>query len=234
MVANVLCRTFCRMTLSRQHTITRRLISSTTGWQCRNNFPTSQVELDKICATINPQVSIRFKPSSLNIEFGIPIHKNIIQIPLTRIPALEEPSKRKITLDDPSISDTAMDLPPVPNTFEKHAIREITIRRKKMRKHKRKKLRRKMKQIWQAIRVDRNVRKEKAFRLELHDKIKVAEAFDAKQYVSGKLAFLRKERVPYTWRGEILGEEQIKQFIEEKRQRKMNRRRLATRRLTLD
>lgn len=118
------------------------------------------------------------------------------------------------------------------NVTEKLAIRLIVIRRKKIKKHKRKKLRRKMKFIWQKIRTRRNVKKEKAFQAELIAKIKEAEAFDIQKYIDDKLAIINKERIPKMYRGEILPEAMIKQFLEEDRKRKEKRRNKP--RLTLD
>lgn len=96
----------------------------------------------------------------------------------------------------------------------------IIIRRKKMKKHKRKKLRKKMKFEWEKIRNRRNQKREKLFQAELMDKIKEAEAFDAKEYVNERLNILNKERLPRTYRGEILPAQMIKQFLDEKKARK--------------
>ncbi|KAM8706506.1 hypothetical protein ACLKA7_010728 [Drosophila subpalustris] len=67
------------------------------------------------------------------------------------------------------------------------AARLIVIRRRKMKKHKLKKLRRKMKFEWAKVRQRREMRKEKAFQAQLLSQIKQAESFSAEQYVAETL-----------------------------------------------
>lgn len=167
---------------------------------------------------------IKFVPGTLNIDFGIRTNgnliRNIIEMPVTKIPPLEEPVKRLPILHDLPILEKSIDLPTSGKIFEKQAVRLIVIRRKKMKKHKRKKLRKKMKFVWEKLRHKRNVKREKLFQAELIDKIKQAQAFDAKKYVKEKLNILNKEIIPRTYRGEILSPEMIKQFRDEKKARK--------------
>lgn len=78
--------------------------------------------------------------------------------------------------------------PPAGNVTEKIAARLIVIRRRKMKKHKLRKLRKRMKFEWAKIRQRRELRKEKKFQAGLLRQIKKAESFDAKQFVARKLA----------------------------------------------
>lgn len=180
---------------------------------------------------------IKFIPGTLNIDFGTRTNgnliKNIIEMPVTKISPLQEPVKHlpiqyDLPISEKSISE--IDLPTNGKIFEKQAVRLIVIRHKKMKKHKRKKLRKKMQHIWLKIRHKRNVKREKLFQAELIDKIKQAQAFDARAYVKERLDILNKERIPRTYRSEILPAEMIKKFLDEKkakRQAKRNKPRLT-------
>jgi len=66
----------------------------------------------------------------------------------------------------PTISIPLAD-PLVNNDNEIQAARLIVIRRKKMKKHKLRKLRKRMKYVWAKVRQKREMRKEKAFQAEL-------------------------------------------------------------------
>lgn len=86
----------------------------------------------------------------------------------------------------------------------KQAARLIVIRRRKMKKHKLKKLRIKMKFEWAKVRQRREMRKEKAFQAVLIAQIKEAEKFDAERYVAGRLQEAHKVPLPRTWKGKRL------------------------------
>jgi len=59
----------------------------------------------------------------------------------------------------------------------------VVIRRRKMRKHKLKKLRKRMRYVWAKVKHRRTVRKEKAFQGEQMALITAAKRFDAREYV---------------------------------------------------
>ncbi|KYN02557.1 hypothetical protein ALC62_06598, partial [Cyphomyrmex costatus] len=166
-------------------------------------------------------IHIKFIPRTLNIDFRMPTRgefiRNIIEIPSTTlILPLQEPTNRlPIQYDSPMI-EKSLDLPTNEKVIEKQAVNMIRIRHKKMKKHKRKKFRKKMKFIMEKIRLKRRQKKEKLFQAELVAKIKEAEAFDAKEYVNERLSLLNKKFLQRTYRGEILPPEMIKQFIDEK------------------
>lgn len=94
---------------------------------------------------------------------------------------------QNITIEDPVNKEIA----------EKHAIVMIVKRRKKMKKHKLKKLRIKMKFEWAKVRQRRELKKEKAFQLEMSTKVKEGERFDAEKYVEQKLHLLHLEKQPF-------------------------------------
>ncbi|XP_046388587.1 uncharacterized protein LOC124157692 [Ischnura elegans] len=73
-------------------------------------------------------------------------------------------------------------LAPEYGKFKKYAARLIVIRRRKMKKHKLKKLRKRMKFEWAKIRQRRELRKEKAFQASLLEEIRLAEKFNAEEW----------------------------------------------------
>lgn len=190
------------------------------------NFSTNALNI------ISP--NIKFIPKTLNIDFEN--SRNNIkkdEMPLSKyIPSMEEPNSliNQLIKQDLPLIDTSFQLPPTENILEKLAIRMIVIRRKKMKKHKRKKLRKRMKFKWAKIRANRNILKEKLFQAELLAQIKEAQNFDPKKYIEEKFAILDKEIIPQTYRGEILSPNMIKQFIEKKKEhirKKRNKLRLS-------
>ncbi|XP_011347077.1 uncharacterized protein LOC105284920 isoform X2 [Ooceraea biroi] len=119
---------------------------------------------------INSTASIKFTPGTLNIDFGMPTHgglRNIIDMPVARIPPLHEPMKRPPIEYDSPVPEKSIDLPPSEKIFEKLAVRMLVIRHKKMKKHKRKKLAKKMKFVWAKLKLKRDQRKEKIFQNQL-------------------------------------------------------------------
>lgn len=93
------------------------------------------------------------------------------------------------------------------------AARLIVIRRRKMKKHKLKKLRRKMKFEWAKVRQRREMRKEKAFQAKLMSQVKEAEAFSAEQYVTDVLRQANEVPLPRYWKGRRLPAFIIKQKL---------------------
>lgn len=173
-----------------------------------------------VSTSVVPAHGIKFKPGTINIDFGIPTRPsvlNIIEMPVARIPPLQEPTKNQPTEYDSPLPQTSVDLPTVGNNLEKQAVRMIIIRHKKMKKHKRRKLRKKMKFVWAKLRHKRNLQKIKRFESAMIAKIKEAQAFDAKEYVQGRLNILNKERIPRVYRGELIPQEMIKKFLDEKK-----------------
>ncbi|XP_054714701.1 uncharacterized protein LOC129224294 [Uloborus diversus] len=81
---------------------------------------------------------------------------------------------------------------------KKEAVRMIVIRRRKMRKHKLRKLRKRMKFVFAKVKLKRALRKEQAFRTELLTQVEAADMFDAKTYVENILHTLRYHPKPET------------------------------------
>ncbi|XP_050460375.1 uncharacterized protein LOC126856152 [Cataglyphis hispanica] len=220
MSINTLCAAFRKIAVGRISTIATARCYSTQQSNCDVNV-ISRLTSNSHGIDSTKTIDIKFIPGTLNIDFGIRTNgnliRNIIEMPVTKIPPLQDPVKRLPIRYDLPISEKSIDLPTNGEIFEKHAVRLIVIRHKKMKKHKRRKLRKKMQFIWAKLRHKRNVKKEKVFQAELINKIKQAQAFDAKVYIKEKLNILNKERIPRTFRGEILPAEMIKKFIDEKK-----------------
>ncbi|KPU72848.1 uncharacterized protein Dana_GF23287, isoform B [Drosophila ananassae] len=138
------------------------------------------------------------------------------QMPLGRI--IESPRSTWITeINDILNRDRVGEViaPPLdkskPDKME--AARLIVIRRRKMKKHKLKKLRRKMKFEWAKVRQRREMRKEKAFQAKLMAQIKQAEAFSAEQHVAEILRQANETPLPRFWKGRRLPAFIIKQKL---------------------
>ncbi|BES91640.1 Hypothetical protein NTJ_04448 [Nesidiocoris tenuis] len=103
--------------------------------------------------------------------------------------------------------------------IEKQAARLIVIRRRKMRRHKLKKLRKRMKYEWAKKRQRRELKKEKAFQAELMAQIRESKKFDAAAYVAEKLRQANEVPLPKYWRGKRLPEFVIKDLLKEKQEK---------------
>ncbi|XP_017759898.1 PREDICTED: uncharacterized protein LOC108550637 [Eufriesea mexicana] len=232
MAVNKLCAAFRQITINMESNISGSYYSY---YMLKNRNNAIHISnFSKSALNVAPSnVYIKFMPKTLNMDIGNPdstIKKIIHEIPLSKyIPPMKEPLiKKPIEWDQPLI-DTSFQFPPTETILEKLASKLIKIRRRKLKKHKRIKLRKKMKFVWAKARINRNIQREKLFQAELLAKIKKAHAFNAKQYVEDKLKSLDQEVLPKTYRGEILPMAMIKQFLKEKQERKdrkLNRPRL--------
>lgn len=103
------------------------------------------------------------------------------------------------TVTDPLLKDCEIVHVPVPGQpTKKEAHRMINIRRKKMKKHQRKKLYKRMRFVWEKLWRKREIRKETDFRYELLTQIDEAKLFDAEKYVHGVLDKIRYHKKPPT------------------------------------
>ncbi|XP_035910479.1 uncharacterized protein LOC118511468 [Anopheles stephensi] len=175
------------------------------GW-----LPIRPVQLRSSVGTFEIGNSVRRNPL-------IPL-KEIIDIPLvSRI--IESPVQRPGTQGP--IGDNLAVIPslelPTDTTGKdengKQAARLIVIRRRKMRKHKLRKLRKRMKFEWLKIRQRRELKKEKLFQAELLGQIREAEKFSAEAYVASKLRKATDEPLPRFWKGKRLPQFIIKQKL---------------------
>ncbi|KAK9722449.1 Mitochondrial mRNA-processing protein COX24, C-terminal [Popillia japonica] len=102
---------------------------------------------------------------------------------------------------------------PVDNSIDNtiQAAKLIVIRRKKMKKHKLRKLRKRMKFEWAKLRQRRELRKEKLFQAELIQKCKTAEEFSAEDYVDKRIAEYNRIIIPKRWKGRRMPEFMIRE-----------------------
>ncbi|XP_013118462.2 uncharacterized protein LOC106095711 isoform X2 [Stomoxys calcitrans] len=146
----------------------------------------------------------------------IPIYAVVQQTQLNRLP-LGDLMPKLPQIGDPSKSKWLEEIGDLTNqtneiqaptdsskTDKMEAARMIVIRRRKMKKHKLKKLRRKMKFEWAKVRQRREMRKEKAFQAKLIAQIKDAEAFNAAKYVADKIQQAKETPLPRHWKGRRL------------------------------
>ncbi|XP_063985381.1 uncharacterized protein LOC135166753 [Diachasmimorpha longicaudata] len=178
--------------------------------------------------------NFRLSPNT-QFKLDLPLETNfprkIIDIPPGPTRTITDvPKTRIIPLID-KIPDNALEMPSE-HVIEKQAARLIVIRRRKMRRHKLRKLRKKMKFVRRKWKQKRELKKEKAFQAELIAQVREAEIFDAKEYVNSRLQILDHVRIPNRWKGEILPESMIRQFMKEKEEKQ--RKKLNRLRITLD
>lgn len=167
----------------------------------------------------NLQSSTALRSLNTSIEINTPWHQNAIinskiENPLITpdIEAPLQPTQEIVDQNPNRVQD--FELPAVDNGVGEDGIQAavlIGIRKKKMRKHKLKKLRKKMKFEWAKVRQRRELRKEKAFQAVLIAQIKDAEKFSAEQYVADKLKQANETPIPKYWKGKRLPEFIIKE-----------------------
>lgn len=149
------------------------------------------------------------EPSKARIPPPMPISK-IIELPQIQSNVSYEDQLPTQSIEEPSPASSQ----------EKQAARLIVIRRKKMKKHKLRKLRKKMKFVWGKERQNRELKKEKAFQAFLLDNIKRAQMFDPAQYAAEKLSKVKEVELPQVWHGVRYPEHIIKQLMEEQENKK--------------
>jgi len=170
----------------------------------RRAYPTT---IRSICSLNRSPLGSPILPVSINLP-TIP-SKKIIDSPSPCVP---------LRIPRPTISLPLVD--PVADVNEIQAARLIVIRRKKMKKHKLRKLRKRMKYVWAKVRQKRELRKEKVFQAELLAQVKEAEKFTATEYVNEKLNIVNMTILPNRWRGKRLPEFVIKDLIAKAQARK--------------
>lgn len=126
----------------------------------------------------------------------LPLHRREIVDPLAHLRISKEIPSRPIGTGEISLPELIEKeiLEPTNNVIEKQAARLIVIRRAKMKKHKWRKLQKKMKFTFARRRQKRELKKEKAFQAVLVARVKEAEKFDAEAFVARQLEIAHWER----------------------------------------
>ncbi|KAL7305145.1 hypothetical protein TKK_0002543 [Trichogramma kaykai] len=185
--------------------------------------------------SLKTNFSITCRSIELNLNIikpPLPVNK-IIECPILPILQIDNPLKNQKEINEIN-SNKVIEIPNDTNIIEKQAVRMIVIRRKKIKKHKRKKFLKRMKFVIRKREQKRKLKKEKIFQAKLQDIYKQAEEFDAKAYVASRIYLHQRELVPTRYRGELLPEDQVKEFLRLKAERKAENRRRCTYKIKLE
>lgn len=155
----------------------------------------------------------KYNPIFASQSLITPKKKSILDLPVPVSYIIQDVPKFILPIEDTVKTEVIEDPTKV---IEQKAARLIVIRRKKMKKHKLKKLRIKMKFEWAKVRQRREMKKEKAFQAELMGQISEAEKFDAAMYAKEKISKANAVILPKLWKGKRLPEFIIKQLVDEK------------------
>uniref|UniRef100_A0A182WLA3 Small ribosomal subunit protein mS38 n=1 Tax=Anopheles minimus TaxID=112268 RepID=A0A182WLA3_9DIPT len=173
-------------------------------------LPIRPIQLRSSVGQLEIGNSIRRNPLiPLKEIIDIPLVSRIIETPVQR-PGLQGP------IGDNLAVIPSLELPTDTTAKDEHgkqAARLIVIRRRKMRKHKLRKLRKRMKFEWLKLRQRRELKKEKLFQAELIGQVKEAEKFSAEAYVASKLRQATDVPLPRFWKGKRLPQFIIKQKL---------------------
>ncbi|XP_051166826.1 uncharacterized protein LOC127285064 [Leptopilina boulardi] len=228
----------CRLSnLFRQLYINSRGVSTSSSHINNHTSPAVVSILQNLTnsnSSLSKELDLRFSPRNIDLGFTVqspPLlpQINIIDKPISINRHIIEPIEIIYNKEDIT-SEKSIDLPTHGDIIEKFAVRMIVIRRKKMKIHKRKKFLRRTKILRQKLKSRRIAKKEKYLKVEIKYMIGKAEMFDAKKYVDDKIAELTQEIIPTTYRGQILPEATIRQFLaadKQKKEKKRNRKRLT-------
>ncbi|XP_059047410.1 uncharacterized protein LOC131842861 [Achroia grisella] len=161
---------------------------------------------------ISKAKTLSFAPRGLTVE--IADNNNIVnkirQDPIPYVPIINPRSI--LPLIESNWRKDEIGLPAIQKE-EIQAIRLIVIRRKKMKKHQRRKLWKRMRHRWARVRQHRRQHKEKVFQNSLLAMVKEANDFSAEQYVAEKLKKVNHTPLPTRWRHKRLPAFIIRQLL---------------------
>lgn len=120
--------------------------------------------------------------------------------------------------------EKSVDLPTDSNrNTEKQAARLIVIRKRKMRRHKLRKLRKRMKFVWARAKQRREWKKEKKFLNTLMYQIKQAQKFSAEDYVNEMIKKATEDEIPRTYKGKKKPQWLVKELMDKDRQKEIEK-----------
>lgn len=181
-------------------------------------------ELNK---SVNP-LYLQNSYGKLNNEIGIqrPIwKKEIFELPLTN-KVIESPYQiNNKVIEDVLNINKSINLPTNGKNSDnvKHAARLIVIRKRKMRKHKLRKLRKKMKFVWAKAKQRREWKKEKRFLNSLLNQIKVAQKFSAEEYVNEMISKATESPPPKYYKNRRMPTWLVLEILEKEKQKHLDR-----------
>lgn len=186
---------------------------------------------------LSKELELRFSPRTIDLDFTIPPPPmqtpkiNIIDMPISKNRHIKEPLGIIYNKEDANV-EKSINLPTHGDVMEKLAVTMIRIRRRKMKIHKRRKFLKRTKALRLKIKNRKRSKGEKRFLGNIKFYFRKADEFDAKKYVQEKIAQCTREILPNRYRGEVLPEATIRQFLENDRQKLLAK--LNKKRLTLD
>ncbi|CAK1542415.1 unnamed protein product [Leptosia nina] len=155
--------------------------------------------------------TISFSPRYINFEIQDKPKDNKIQRdPIAYTPIINPRSI--LPLIESNWQKDEIGLPAI-DREEKQAVRLIVIRRKKMKKHQRRKLWKRMRHRWARVKKNRRIKKEKVFQSELAMMVKQAHEFSAEQYVASKIDRANHTPLPTRWKHKRLPQFIIRQLL---------------------
>lgn len=198
-VAGVLIREFM------QRAYCRHSASAFTLSKCKPSEVHPSAFISSVNTSILKTPNIIDPPKIKIIDLPFPVIKQIYDVPRASDVKYEDKLPVK-EIHDPtsSLND------------EKKAARLIVIRRRKMKKHKLKKLRVRMKFEWAKLRQRREMKKEKEFHAELLAKIRAADNFNPEVYAKEKMTKATEIPFPRRWKGKRLPRFVIEDLIAKK------------------
>uniref|UniRef100_A0A336LR08 CSON010957 protein n=1 Tax=Culicoides sonorensis TaxID=179676 RepID=A0A336LR08_CULSO len=229
------CRSICRTLLTNQTSKSENIHNPVISHLIQTNNEDKN-------ALNGSSSGLKFNHNQISLDFGIVhrggirkeivdpfIRKKIIENPVSIINEIDEIYRRIGDLRLPDVGKKNVDDRGMQaaNKKDNRPLGIMIIRRKKMKKHKRKKLWKRMRFEWAKRRQRREFRKEKAFQAELLAQIKEAEKFSAEEYVEEKINKATEVPLPRYWKGKRLPAFIIRDLIEkEKRLKEQNQQRL--------
>lgn len=143
----------------------------------------------------------------------MPLTNKIVENPLQITKIIEEIQKIENNLNLPTARNTEI--------HAKNGM--IQIRKRKMRRHKRRKLFKKMRFLWKKVRQRREIKKEKKFRAEIELRMDEARNFSAEQFVDEKLRLAIEPPLCRKWKGTRLPAFIIHELHEEEEAKKVKK-----------
>ncbi|VVC95945.1 unnamed protein product [Leptidea sinapis] len=160
---------------------------------------------------ISKAKAIYFTPRSINLEINEkPTINKTKRDPISYTPIVNPRSI--LPLIDSAWKKDEIALPTI-DREEKQAVRLIVIRRKKMKKHQKKKLWKRMRFRWARVKNNRKIKKERLFQSELALMVKQANEFSAEQYVTNKIQQANHVPLPTRWKHKRLPQFIIRQLL---------------------
>eukprot|EP00088_Acartia_fossae_P056792 TRINITY_DN6616_c0_g1_i1.p1 TRINITY_DN6616_c0_g1~~TRINITY_DN6616_c0_g1_i1.p1 ORF type:complete len:273 (+),score=43.92 TRINITY_DN6616_c0_g1_i1:36-854(+) len=209
------------------------VITSSSKCQASKNYASEKAATD-VCqevASINTRLgnlsltaAYLTGPGILSTASAQPLQNQVLHLPTPSAREIEAPSSEvvkqkvfiqetKAEIKEPEVKKRIDE--PITKRISKYAIRMVLVRKKKMKKHRKKRLWDRMYLKFNADRTQHQKRTEIEFRGRLNKKIQEARKFDAKKYVDEYLNDLHTPLIPGTYKGKRLPQWLIIELMED-------------------